>query len=249
MPEKDETRKELSKKYQDATQRLTASIKESRSKSYFLAQASHDLRQPLHALRIFTSLLEATELNTQQQALVKKIADSADNMQKLLKNYLDLSRLDYGGIKYEEEVFSLHELTDKLAEEFSLVCFAERKYLHYIPCSLDIAGDYILIERLLRNLLSNAIKYAKHKVVLGCKRRGKNVQLVVMDDGTGIDNNDLPYIFDEFYQSGLNPNNKKNGAGLGLAIAKKIADLFLTNIRIRTKQGQGTCFSFTLPLA
>lgn len=240
---------ELSEKYQETERLLKASEKESDSKSYFLAQASHDLRQPLHALRIFAALLADTKLLPQQKNLIEKIIAAADNMHDLLNNYLDLSKLDYGGTKYEEHIFCLHELTDKLAEEFSMISICHHKHLHYIPCSLEIRSDKILLERMLRNLLTNAVKYAKRKIVFGCKRRGNFVQIIVMDDGIGISDADLPHIFDEFYQSGQNPENKKSGSGLGLAIVKKIADLFGTRIRVKTQPGQGTSFSFLLPAA
>lgn len=246
MPEKYEECLELSEKYQETARQLADSKRESRSKSYFLAQAAHDLRQPLHALRLFVGLLSETPLDETQKKLAAKIAAAADNMNNLLNNYLDLSRLDYGGIKYEEHVFPLHNLTDKLAEEFSLVCAGQGKKLHYIPCSLEICSDEILLERLLRNLLTNAVKYAEHKIIFGCRRRGKFVQLIVADDGIGISEKDLPHIFDEFYQSGLNPENKRSGSGLGLAIVRKIADLIGTKIRVRTKPEQGTNFSFLL---
>lgn len=239
--------KELEEKYLETSQQLKESEKLNKSKSYFLAQASHDLRQPLHALRIFINLLEGTKLSRQQQNLVDKLDDSVINMQALLDNYLDLSRLDYGGIKYEPEFFCLKNLTDKLAGEFCLICQSHHRFFHYIPCSLKINSDPVLLERLLRNLLSNAVKYSKHKIVFGCKRRKDFVQIVIMDDGNGIDEQDTPYIFDEFYQSGLNPDNRKSGAGLGLAIAKKIANLIGTDIRVRTKPQRETCFSFRIP--
>ncbi len=237
---------ELSEEFKKTSVKLIESERLNRSKSYFLAQAVHDLRQPLHAQRIFLQLLKDSELNSEQRNLADKCALALENMQDLMDNYLDLSRLDYGGVKYEPEIFQLSQLTDKLAEEFSIIAHSQNKDFHYISCALEINTDRILLERMLRNLLSNAIKYGKDKILFGCKRRGKGVQIIVIDNGSGISGHDIPYIFDEFYQSGLNPENKKNGAGLGLAIVKKISDIIHAKIQVETQKGKGTSFSFIL---
>ncbi len=236
----------IKEKYRKMIKDLKNCEKISNSKSYFLAQAAHDLRQPLQAMHIFTSMLLETDLTEEQEDLAKKIEYSAVNMRDLLSNYLDLSKLDYGGFKYEEKEFCIRHLTDKLAEEFSFICRLHGVKLQYIPCSLKIKSDPILVERMLRNLLTNAIKYTKNKIVFGCKRKGNKVLISIIDNGCGIHGEDIPYIFDEFYQSGQNPENKRHGAGLGLAIVKKIADLINTKIRVDTSLGKGTSFSFSL---
>ena len=233
-------------KYRKMVQELKNCEKISNSKSYFLAQAAHDLRQPLQALHIFTAMLLETKLNKEQEDLAKKIEYSAENMKNLLSNYLDLSKLDYGGFRYDEKEFCLRHLTDKIAEEFAFICKLKGIKLQYIPCSLKIKSDPILVERMLRNLLTNAIKYTKSKIVFGCKRSGNKVLISIIDNGCGIADEDMPYIFDEFYQSGQNPSNRRHGAGLGLAIVKKIADLVHTKIRVNTTVGKGTSFSFNL---
>lgn len=236
----------IKEKYRKLVRDLRNCEKVSSSKSYFLAQAAHDLRQPLQALHIFTAMLLETNLTPEQKDLACKIEYSAENMKNLLTNYLDLSKLDYGGVRYEEKEFCLKEITDKLAEEFMFICRLKGIKLHYIPCSLRIKNDPILIERMLRNLLTNAIKYTKNKIIFGCKRKGQKVTIMIMDNGCGIASDDMPYIFDEFYQSGQNPNNRRHGAGLGLAIVKKIADIINTKICVDTKIGKGTTFSFNL---
>lgn len=239
----------LSERCEEAEKRLAASQKESASKSYFLAQATHDLEQPLHALRIFISLLKDTELKKDQQELVEKIGKAADNMYKLLENYLDLSKIEYGGVRYESSEFCIDEVSGRLAEEFSLICVCQQKEFHYIPSKLVVETDKILLERLLRNILSNAVKYAQKRVIFGCRRRGNFVQIEVLDDGKGISKKDIPHIFEEFYQSSEDKENKKKGSGLGLAIVKKIADIMSLDIKIRTKSKHGTSFNFQIPLA
>lgn len=230
----------------DVDASLIACERLNRSKSYFLAQAVHDLRQPLQAQRIYLQILKDTPLNPQQQELVNKTTQSLEDMQKLMDNYLDLSRLDYGGVKYEPDYFKLQDLTDKLAAEFSTIAKAQGFKFSYIRCTLTIFTDKILLERMLRNLLSNAFRYGKNKVVFGCKRRGAGVQIVILDNGNGIDSQDVPYIFDEFYQSSTPHPQHQNGSGLGLAIVKKISAILQTDIQIRTTKGKGTSFSFIL---
>lgn len=239
----------LNERCEVAEQMLAASQKESASKSYFLAQATHDLEQPLHALRIFISLLKDTKLKSEQKALVEKIGLAADNMYKLLENYLDLSKVEYGGIRYEASEFCINEVSDRLAEEFSLICGCEQKEFHYIPSKLVVKSDKILVERLLRNILSNAVKFAYKKVVFGCRRRGNFVQIEILDDGKGISRKDIPHIFEEFYQSKAGKKTQHKGSGLGLSIVKKIADRMGLDIKIKTKTEHGTSFSFQLPLS
>ena len=225
---------------------LIACERLNRSKSYFLAQAVHDLRQPLQAQRIYLQVLKDTTLTLHQQDLVDKASQALEDMQHLMDNYLDLSRLDYGGVKFEPDYFKLQDLTDKLAAEFSAIANAQGFRFSYIRCTLTIFTDKILLERMLRNLLSNAFKYGRSKVVFGCKRRGEGIQIIVLDNGNGINQEDIPYIFDEFYQSAHLLPQHKSGSGLGLSIVKKIADILHTSINIKTEKGKGTSFSFML---
>lgn len=230
----------------DTSSQAIACERLNRSKSYFLAQAVHDLRQPLQAQRIYLQVLKDTPLNPHQQELVDKASQALEDMQHLMDNYLDLSRLDYGGVKFEPDYFQLQDLTDKLAAEFAVIAGAQGLKFSYIRCTQTIFTDKILLERMLRNLLSNAFKYGRSKVVFGCKRRGEGIQIIVLDNGNCINKEDIPYIFDEFYQSAHLLPLHKSGSGLGLSIVKKIADILHTSINIKTEKGKGTSFSFML---
>ena len=237
---------EVKRKYRRLLRELKECEKISSSKTYFLAQAVHDLRQPLQALHIYSDMLLETQLNEEQRDIGERIKDSTTEIKELLNNYLDISKLDYGGVIYEPCEFCLKTLTDKLAKEYQTICAHHHKNFHYIPCRQTIHNDPILIERMLRNFLSNAVKFSKSKVVFGCRHQGKKIIVQIIDNGEGIPQKEIPYIFDEFYQSRKNPHNRKHGAGLGLAIAKKIADIIGSKIEVSSKEGQGTTFSFSL---
>ena len=238
--------KEIKRKYRRLLRELKECEKISNSKTYFLAQAVHDLRQPLQALHIYSDMLLETPLNPEQRELGERIQDSTSEIKELLANYLDISKLDYGGVIYEPCEFSFKTLTDKLAQEYKTICSHHHKSFHYIPCNQMIHNDPILIERMLRNFLSNAVKFSKDKVIFGCRHQGKKIIVQIIDNGNGISKKEQPYIFDEFYQSRKNPHNRKHGAGLGLAIAKKIADIIGSKIKVTSTEGQGTTFSFSL---
>ena len=240
--------KELASRFEQAEHELIESERLNRAKSYFLAQAVHDLRQPLQAQRIFLQLLRNTELNQDQRNLLNKSIASLENMQTLMDNYLDLSRLDYGGIKYAPTCFKLSDLTDSLIEEFLALSGAEHKHLQYAPCGAEVFSDRILLERVLRNLLNNAVKFAHNMIVFDCIPDNKQVEIKITDDGCGILPDELPYIFDEFYQSGQNPEAQKKGTGLGLSIVKKISAILDIQIHVNSRPNAGSSFSFSIPL-
>ena len=233
---------------QDLEQAKQAAEKSSRDKSYFLAQASHDLRQPMQALNIFIGALFGEGLNGKQCEILEKIEASAMNLNNLLSNLLDISKLDSGGIKYEPQEFNIGKLLRNISAEYAeLACCRHIKF-HALLHNGDVYSDPILIERIVRNLLSNAFKYTRSKIVLGCKKEKSAIRIMVLDNGPGIPQSELSKIFEEFYQSPHIADNRKNGAGLGLTIVSKIAAIINTRIEISTIPGRGSCFSFLLPL-
>ena len=219
----------------------------SQAKSYFLAQASHDLRQPMQSLKIFIATLQEEELTPGQQNLVQKIEDSAENLNSLLDNLLDISKIEAGGIEYHPSVFDIGLLISGLAREYRALAQSRQIDFRYIPLHQYVQSDPILIERVIRNLLNNAFKYTKDKVVLGVRNRKNDIRIVVMDNGCGIAPEDKANIFKDFYQSKQCFNCKKQGAGLGLAIVSRIAALLNTQIEVDSKLGQGSSFCFNIP--
>ena len=216
------------------------------AKSYFLAQASHDLRQPMQALRLFISSLKDEQLTIMQKMLVNKIEDSAINLHTLLDNLLDISKIEAGGVKYQPQFFDVGELIIRLAKEYEELALKQHISFKYIPAHKKIHSDPILLERLLRNLLNNAFKYTRNKVLLGVKNSQESIMVKIIDNGCGISLKEQEKIFEDFYQSPQQPVCRIQGVGLGLGIVKRIAKLLKTKIHIFSQTGKGSCFYFSL---
>ena len=219
----------------------------SMAKSYFLAQASHDLRQPLQALQLFTNALESSNPTPEQQPLINKIDASVGNFRLLLDNLLDLSKLDFDKIVAEPKNFNLSALLQRLCVEYREVGSAQKISVGCKMSLVWVYSDSVLVERIVRNLLSNAIKYAKSKVVLMCEENAHHVIIRVLDDGVGICSKDSVNIYDEFYQCSNSTDNQKTGAGLGLNIVKRLVKILKAKISMRSKLNKYTVFSLYLP--
>lgn len=220
------------------------------AKSYFLAQASHDLRQPMQALKIFIYNLLATTLDKKQQQIVQKIDTSATNLNALLDNLLDISKIESGGFRLHSTTFNLKTLFDHILEDVDPLAASKNiEIRNKIHCDLIVTTDAILVERIIRNLLSNALKYTKNKILIGCKYHNHIIKIIICDNGFGIAKFELPYIFDEFFQSDHIEENKKQGAGLGLPIVRKITQIMDGKVRVKSSLGKGSCFIVELPVA
>lgn len=216
------------------------------AKSYFLAQASHDLRQPMQALNMFIAALAEDKLTPGQTEILGKITASAENLKSLLDNLLDISRLDSGGMDFEPQQFDIAELLQRLCSEFRPL--AEARSIKF-DCRLHsaiIRSDPLLIERIIRNLVSNAFKYAKSHIILRCTSVRENIKITVLDNGVGIQPEEICRIFDEFYQCRNMPGNRRSGAGLGLNIVKKIAGIIDAKVTVRSLPERYTAFNITL---
>lgn len=217
-----------------------------RAKSYFLAEASHDLRQPLQALAIFINTLQDEKLSPNQHSLVDKIDASSQNLRNLLDNLLDISKLEAGGIEAQKSQFNMGSLLNNILLEYEDLAISKGIILKTVPCNYIVESDPILLERVIRNFLSNAFKYTKNKILVGCKKKNGYLQIMVIDNGVGIESSEHQPIFDEFYQSLNIPNNKKNGSGLGLTIVKKIAEILDAKVGVKSTLNQGSCFYLEL---
>ena len=215
-------------------------------KSSFLARASHDLRQPMQALNMFIAALDTEKMPRQQKNILSKIEQSAAGLKTLLDNLLDISKLDAGGVDYRPKTFDLSELLEKICQEYHFLLKERRLTLNCSFCAgIIIRSDPLLIERVIRNLLSNALKFASSRIKLSCRQHHNRITLRVIDDGIGISSEDMPYIFDEFYQSRDISANRREGTGLGLNIVKKISGLLNGKISVRSTPGKYTAFTFT----
>jgi signal transduction histidine kinase/CheY-like chemotaxis protein len=211
------------------------------AKSRFLAVASHDLRQPLHALGLFVGQLHATKLPAAETALVERIERSAEALNELLDQLLDLSKLDVGALTAKPRPFALNDLLSRLAAQFAPSAEAKGLVVTAVPTSVWVTSDPLLLERILLNLIANALRYTvEGRILIGCRRRGEIVELLVADTGIGIDPEHLPHVFQEFYRAAPVDRGINTGLGLGLAIVKRLSLLLGHRVAITSTPGKGT---------
>ena len=217
------------------------------AKSQFLAAASHDLRQPLYALSLFSGSLKSFALDADGHELVRKIQDNIGAMETLFNGLLDLSRLEAGAVSKDMTAFAVQPLFDRLEHYFAPIARAQNLTLRLRSTSLWVCGDEVLSEQILMNLIANALRYTPAGgVLIAARRRGSHVSLQVTDSGQGIDDADQVRIFEEFVQIGNTERDRRKGLGLGLAIAARTAVLMDSHIELVSKLGSGSRFSFDL---
>ncbi|MFC1673676.1 ATP-binding protein [Pseudomonadota bacterium] len=224
--------------------------KANHDKSVFLAAASHDMRQPLQAMNLFLYALKSGQGQPVDNKVIGHLEQSTASLGQILDRLLDLSRLEAGVINIKKQTFPLHTMFERLVEEFRPAAVDRGLRLNFVPSSLGVHSDPILLENILRNLIANAIKYTNAgRVLLGCRRLGKgDVQIQVWDTGNGIAKDQQSKIFDEFCQLGVNPGNAVRGLGLGLSIVHRVATLLDHKLGLRSEPGLGSMFSITVPL-
>ncbi len=222
-----------------------------RAKTQFFAAASHDLRQPLHAMGLFAEALRQRSHDEEVAQLVASINGSVDALEGLFSELLDITRIDTGGVDVTPEHVNIGDIFRKLRLHFEPVAFEKGLALRFRGGQHNVYADPVLVERILRNLVSNAIRYTNDGAVLvSCRRRAGRMILQVWDTGVGIREREQEHIFEEFYQvpysEALTPQQRK-GLGLGLAIVKRLAGLMQTPLTMRSVPGHGSVFSLTLP--
>ena len=220
------------------------------SKTRFLAAASHDLLQPLHAARLFLAALE-TDLAERPQTLelVRHADQSIDSAHRLLRALLNLSKLEAGGVKPELRDFPLAPLFAELEREFAPQATAKGLSLRCVSTALWARSDRDLVRSVMQNLITNAIRYTdRGQLLVGVRRCGEKLRLQVWDTGRGIPVESLGVIFGEFTRlPGSGPGD--GGVGLGLAIVSRVAELLGETIDLRSDVGRGTMFSVSLAKA
>lgn len=222
-----------------------------RSKTQFFAAASHDLRQPLHAMGLFAEALRQRSHDEEVIHLVNSINGSVDALEGLFSELLDITKIDTGGVETQAEHFNIGALFGRLKLHFEPTAFEKGLGLRFRGGAHNAFADPVLVERILRNLVSNAIRYTQDGTVLvSCRKRGTRLLLQVWDTGVGIREREQERIFEEFYQvpqgDALAPHQRK-GLGLGLAIVKRLAGLMEAPLSLRSRPGHGTVFSLELP--
>jgi signal transduction histidine kinase len=224
-----------------------AAVAANAAKSRFLAAASHDLRQPIHALRLFAEALGDGEDPARMRGLARQIRESADSLTAMFDELLDLSRLESGSVEARPTEFPLGPLLDQLAAELEADAVAKGIALDVVRTSAVVRTDPLLLRRILQNLLVNALRHTEHgRVLVGCRRRGKALRIEVWDTGPGIPEGKRAEIFREFTQ--LDQKRRSEGLGLGLAIVDKLARLLECAVELESIVGKGSVFRISVPL-
>jgi signal transduction histidine kinase len=218
------------------------------AKSRFLRAASHDLRQPMHALGLFVAQLNERVRDPQTRRIAAQAEAAVTALQELLDAILDISRLDTGVVAPNVSDFAVNSLLDHLDTGFAAVATAKGLRLRVVPSRLVVHSDPVLLERILLNLVANAVRYTERGgIAIGCRRRGKNVRIEVWDTGVGITPRQQQVIFQDFYQVGNPERDRHKGLGLGLAIAARLALLLDCRIELRSRLGKGSVFAIEVP--
>jgi two-component system, sensor histidine kinase len=219
-------------------------------KSRFLAAASHDLRQPIHALGLFVGALRAIALPPEGIRLVERIEASTAAMDGLFSSLLDISRLDAGIVEVRRQSFAIQPLLDRICRDYVEEAKGKAVSLATPKCSAIVRTDPVLMERIIRNLVANAVRYTERGgIVVGCRRCGDAIRVEVWDTGPGIPYAQQEKVFQEYFQLGNHERDRAKGLGLGLAIVRRLNHLLDSELTLRSRPGCGSCFSVVMPRA
>lgn len=246
----DELRARVAEATNDLKREKEAAEHATIAKSHFLAAASHDLRQPLHALGLFVSGLAQSDVARQEPQLVAQIQSSVDTLQNLLDAILDVSRLDGGNVVPEIDDFPVGRLLERMIRDLSLLARRKGLKLKLRPTDEWVRSDEKIVERILLNLIGNALRYTRAGgVLVSCRRRHDALLVEVWDTGEGIPEDARQEIFDDYVQLGNPERDRAKGLGLGLAICRRLAAALSIPLGVRSRLGRGSVFWIELPVA
>lgn len=218
-----------------------------RDKSRFLAAASHDLRQPLHAMGLFLETLQRSPMSPHQLTVLGHAQAASSAAVEMLTTLLDYSRLEAGVVKMRPAAFAVQPLLTALEQEFGVQ--ADNAGLVYRTHETSTAAyaDRSLVMLVMHNFISNALRYtARGGVLIACRRRGRRIALEVWDTGAGIPQSQWDNIFQEFHQLGNPERDRRKGLGLGLAIVKRLVREMGTSVELSSRPGRGSVFRLWL---
>lgn len=214
------------------------------AKSRFLAAASHDLRQPMYAIHLYHDALDNSPLPGEARQYLNNARQCAAAMDGMFSVLMDMSKLDAGAIQPVVTSFPVASILDRIRVEFTPA--AEEKCLSLRVLDSDgiIQTDRALAEQIVRNLVANAVRYTERGgILVGCRRRGDRLQIVVADTGIGIPEQQQAAVFEEYVQLGNPERDRNKGLGLGLAIVKRLARLLETPLVMKSTPGRGSIFT------
>lgn len=219
------------------------------AKSRFLAAASHDLRQPLHAMGLFLSALRKREKDPQNKRIVEDMTKSADALNSLFNSLLDVSRLDAEIIEFNPVHVPASRLFDALRAQFVQQATEKNLDLNISTDSQVLYCDVVLLERVLRNLLSNAVQYTNSgSISLFCTEESNDIiRIALMDTGLGIPEEFTEDVFSEYYQVNNPERDRNKGLGLGLSIVRRLCELMDVRLNMESTEGKGTIFTLDVP--
>ena len=219
------------------------------SKTKFVAAASHDLLQPMNAARLFVSALRSRDLRDPDiRNLAERVDTSLRAAEELVDALLDISKLDSGTVQPEVRDVALMELLEPLQEQFAPLAADRGLELHFVRTRLAVRTDPRMLKRVLQNFIANALRYTRAGgVLVGCRRRGADVEIQVLDTGPGVPPDALAVIFEEFRRLEHPSPWGEKGLGLGLSICDRIARILEHRLVVSSRHGQGSLFAIRAP--
>lgn len=217
-------------------------------KNRFMAAASHDLRQPLHAMTLFLGSLRHMSTDERMIELVDKIDETSTLLHEQFNSLLDLSKFDAGVVSADVADFRLDILLKNIADAAMEEAQEKNLTIHLYTMPVTVRSDMLLMERMLRNLVMNAVRYTdKGSVSIQTRRVRHGLSISIIDTGVGINPEDQERIFLDYYQVSNKARTKGKGSGLGLAIVKRIASLLDMTINLKSQRGSGSTFTVLVP--
>lgn len=220
------------------------------AKSQFLAAASHDLRQPLHALSLYSAALKLRSTDPASAEIAARINEALESTTALVDSLLDISKLDAGAVRPESRRVSVKALIERIHADYLPIASEKGLSFRASPEDVHVESDPALLEQVLRNLVDNAFKYTSvGGVTLYAKPEEHTVRIAVEDTGPGIHESERERIFQEFYQVGNPERDRTQGLGLGLAIVRRLTRLLGIELHLESVPGRGSTFAVTIPRA
>lgn len=240
---------EQAERLQQLERERDSALRTDHEKSRFLAIASHDLRQPVHALGLFAATLQRRLQHSPDEPLARNLMQAVDGLERSFNALLDISKLDAGAIAPRLETFALRDMFRRLHMQYGGQAEFAGLGLRLSPGGKSVTTDPQLLERIVGNLIHNAIKYTgRGGIAVLARNTATCINIEVWDTGRGMAPEELPRVFEEFYQVGRTERDRMHGLGMGLAIVKRLTALLGHRLEVASTQGRGTMFRIGVPI-